>query len=151
MAAKDPGAKLEALNNLLIDSGPAIALLNLRDPAHGWVADYTSKFTGQLHTTGAVITEAMHFAGATPAGPAFLSEFVTASGMRVHGFAQGPELRAAVFLMQRFADTPMDYADATLVLLADKIQVYDILTLDRRGFTVFRTPKRRSFNLVGQR
>ncbi len=45
-------------------------------------------------------------------------------------------------------DIPMDYADATLVLLADGLEVWEILTLDRRGFSTYRTKGRRAFRLV---
>jgi len=51
-------------------------------------------------------------------------------------------------LMERYADTPMDFADATLVLAADHLDVADVLTLDRRGFSTYRTSKRRAFRLV---
>jgi predicted nucleic acid-binding protein len=40
--------------------------------------------------------------------------------------------------MERYHDLPADFADATLVSLADDLSVYRILTLDRRGFTVYR-------------
>ena len=57
-------------------------------------------------------------------------------------------IHAAVDLMARYRDTPMDFADATLVLLADTLGVRDILTLDRRGFRTYRTAKRQSFQLL---
>lgn len=42
----------------------------------------------------------------------------------------------------------MDYADATLVLLAEHIKCFDILTLDRRGFSTYRTAENWGFRLV---
>jgi predicted nucleic acid-binding protein len=42
----------------------------------------------------------------------------------------------------------MDFADATLVLLAEALGTDELLTLDRRGFSIFRTRKRRAFRLV---
>jgi predicted nucleic acid-binding protein len=39
----------------------------------------------------------------------------------------------------------MDFADATLVLLAEALGQHEILTLDRRGFSVFRTRRGRPF------
>ncbi len=41
----------------------------------------------------------------------------------------------------------MDYADATLVLLAEQLNVPDV-TLDRRGFTVFRIHRNKPFRLI---
>jgi predicted nucleic acid-binding protein len=42
----------------------------------------------------------------------------------------------------------MDFADATLVLLAERLGVFDVLTLDRRGFGVFRSAQGKRFTLV---
>ena len=42
----------------------------------------------------------------------------------------------------------MDFADATLVLLAEQLGVVETLSLDRRGFGVFRTRDRKPFRLV---
>ena len=58
--------------------------------------------------------------------------------MQVYDFAQPKALREAATLMAKYANVPMDYADATLVLLAEYLGVKDILTLDRRGFSTYR-------------
>ena len=50
--------------------------------------------------------------------------------------------------MDRYADRPMDFADATLVLLAQRLDVHEVLTLDRRGFHTYRTADGRPFRLV---
>jgi predicted nucleic acid-binding protein len=50
--------------------------------------------------------------------------------------------------MERSPDTPMDFADATLLLLADVLEVVDVLTLDRRGFSTYRTAEGRGMRLV---
>ena len=50
--------------------------------------------------------------------------------------------------MEKYADTPMDYADSTLVLLAEHLKCFDILTLDRRGFSTYRTTRNQAFRLV---
>jgi predicted nucleic acid-binding protein len=42
----------------------------------------------------------------------------------------------------------MDFADATLVLLAEGLQVHRVLTLDRRGFSTYRTREGRPLELV---
>jgi len=61
----------------------------------------------------------------------------------------GPtQLHAAARLMQKYNDIPMDFADATLVLLADETGMGDILTLDERGFRAYRFRGTRRFNLV---
>ena len=135
------------MKSLLVDTGSLVAYLNARDSAHHPVAACLADFSGGLHTTSAVITEAMYFLSAAPDGPALLAELVTASLMQVHDFSQSAELRDAATLMAQYSDTPMDYADATLVLLAERLAVLDVLTLDRRGFSTYRTRSRRAFRI----
>jgi predicted nucleic acid-binding protein len=132
----------------LLDTGPLVSYLDAADPAHGGVAECLDDFSGRLVTTGAVITEAMHFVGTTKGGAAALAEFVDASGLQVYELCQPPELREAAKLMAKYSDTPMDFADATLVLLAEALYAHDIVTLDRRGFSAYRTRRRRHFRLV---
>lgn len=132
----------------LVDTGPLVAYLDAADPAHRRVAERWGAFSGGLATTSAVITEAMHFVSAAPDGSRLLAELVSASGMSVFDLCQPSELTAASALMEKYADTPMDFADATLVLLAEALGQQQILTLDRRGFSVFRTRRGRAFRLV---
>ena len=51
-------------------------------------------------------------------------------------------------LMRKYSDAPMDFAEATLVLLADHTGVHEMLPLDRRGFSTYRTAKNHRFRLV---
>jgi hypothetical protein len=51
-------------------------------------------------------------------------------------------------LMRKYHDTPMDFADATLILLAVELRTTDICTLDRRGFAIYRTSTGKRFHLV---
>jgi hypothetical protein len=132
----------------LVDTGPLVAYLDSRDPAHGEVAERLQAFTGGLATTNAVLTEAMHLVSQARDGPRLLAELVRASGIAVFDLCQPTELDAAAALMEKYADTPMDFADATLVLLAEALGHYEILTLDRRGFSVFRTRRGRPFRRV---
>jgi uncharacterized protein len=148
LEAQHQGPQLAALKIWLLDTGPLVAYLDRADPAHAPVATHWDGFRGQLATTSAVITEAMHHLGAIVGGPVRLAELVAASRMLIHEYAHAAALRAAADLMQKYADTPMDYADATLVLLAEDLGVNEILTLDRRGFKVFRIRSRQAFRLL---
>lgn len=132
----------------LLDTGPLVAYLDARDSEHGRIAAILEPFSGQLLTSSAVITEAMHFVSATRHGPRALAEFIHQSRTEVYDLSRPPELSEAVSLMERFADTPMDFADATLVLLAEALSTNEILTLDRRGFSAYRTRAGQALQLV---
>jgi len=50
-------------------------------------------------------------------------------------------------LMEQYADLPMDFADASLVALGERLRVFRVFTLDRRGFAVFRPRHAESFEI----
>ena len=90
----------------------------------------------------------MHFVARARQGPTLLSEFVVQSGLQVRDFSQAGELSEAARRMEKYSDVPMDYADATLVLLAEHLGSFDILTLDRRGFSAYRSSRGKRFSLL---
>ena len=77
-----------------------------------------------------------------------LVDFLNTSGTDVEAMMQAAQLRASVALMKKYRDTPMDFADATLVLRANELGFTEILTLDRRGFSTYRTARGQGFRLV---
>ena len=44
--------------------------------------------------------------------------------------------------MVQYADLPMDYADATLVVLAEELNTNLVLTTDRKDFRIYRVGPR---------
>ncbi len=148
MAGCHQSAQLAAVKAWLIDTGPLVAYVDAADPAHRRVVDCLDEFSGRLHTTAAVVTEAMHLVSEHSDGPDVLVDFLNTSGTEVEALMQAAQLRAAVALMKKYRDTPMDFADATLVLRADELGFTEILTLDRRGFSTYRTARGQGFRLV---
>jgi hypothetical protein len=50
-------------------------------------------------------------------------------------------------LMEKYHDLPMDLADASLVVLAEKRGLRDIFTLDHADFRTYRLHRRQTFRL----
>ncbi len=148
MAQPVATAELAVVKTWLVDTGPLVAHLDGADRAHPEVTERLDDFAGALVTSSAVATEAMHVLGARRGGPRLLAELVQATGMTVHDLSRPPELFDVVGLMETYHDTPMDYADGTLVLLAEALNIREVLSLDRRGFSTYRTRQRRSLRLV---
>ena len=105
-------------------------------------------YGSRLVTTGAVITEAFSFLSDVRDGPSSLASFLADSATEVRDAFGGEALAAAIGLMSKYADVPMDFPDATLVWIAELLGTDRILTLDRRGFTSFRYQKNRRFKLL---
>ena len=80
--------------------------------------------------------------------PDSLASFLDASATEVRDAFTPEGLAAAVRLMTKYADPPMDFPDATLVWIAEQTGTDSVLTLDRRGFSSFRFGKSRRFKLL---
>jgi predicted nucleic acid-binding protein len=131
----------------LIDTGPLVAYLDRRDEAHETVRQALRSFKGQLATTSAVVAEVMYFISEHPSGPLSFAQFLIAARVHISEACQPGQILAAANLMGRYSDTPMDFADATLVGLAESLGVPDVFTLDRRGFSTYRTAKGIAFQI----
>lgn len=132
----------------LLDTGPIVAYLDRGDDAHDQTVRALDPFAGQLYTTSAVVTECMHFVASLAGGPEILLEFLIAARVHIAECTSFRQLQEAVRRMRKYDDIPMDFADATLVLLAESIEVTHICTLDRTGFSAYRTAGNKPFVLV---
>lgn len=132
----------------LLDTGPIVAFLDDTDAAHRVVVRGFERFAGRFVTTDAVVVEAMHLVSRSPAGPGLLIDFLFSSQAAIHASMSADDLLQAGELMTKYADVPMDFADATLVLLAARLRITAVCTLDRRGFRTYRSGTRKAFDLV---
>ena len=51
-------------------------------------------------------------------------------------------------LMERYSNVPMDFADATLVVLGEELETDQVFSLDRRGFSTYRSKRRKPFSVI---
>jgi predicted nucleic acid-binding protein len=131
----------------LIDTGAILALLDASDPWHGDCAAAVRGIELPLVTSAAVVTEALHFLidhRLPRAWRFFRSPTITLLPI---GNDDLPDLER---LMTKYADRPMDFADATLVRLAEREGLTTILTVDR-DFEVYRIGGRKAFRVLPKR
>ena len=134
------------MNLLLVDTGPLVALANRRDKHHARCVEHLERYRGRLLTTWAVLTEFSHLAD-TVAATLPLYHWVERGGREVLPLGRD-ELVTAIDWIERYADRPMDLADASLVVAALKTGCSVIWTLDRADFETYRLPGRKHFKLV---
>ncbi|MBI4741139.1 MAG: PIN domain-containing protein [Betaproteobacteria bacterium] len=131
---------------LLVDTGPLVALADKRDNAHERCTQFLKDYRGQLLTTWAVLTEFSHLAP-TVASTLPLYRWIERGGLEVMPLGK-EELIAAIDWIDRYADRPMDLADASLIVAALKTGSVAIWTLDRNDFETYRLPGRKHFRPV---
>lgn len=131
---------------LLVDTGPLVALANKRDKFHLACTEYLKNYRGRLLTTWAVLTEFSHLASSVEATLP-LYHWIERGGLELMPLGR-EELITAIDWIERYADRPMDLADASLVVAALKTGCTKIWTLDRADFETYRLPGRKHFTLV---
>jgi uncharacterized protein len=135
---------------ILVDTGPLVAYLDRGDPAHEFVRARWEPIAGRFVSTAAVFTEAMHFLRPVQNGAEALVDLFREGSLLLEDVFQLPMLDRATNLMARYPNVFMDFADATLVVLAENLNTPNILTLDERGFRTFRYRRNKLFRLLLQ-
>ena len=138
---------MTAAGDALLDTGPLVALLNARDDDHRRCKAFFREFRGRLLTTEPVLTEGVYLLSRIPGGAGSCLEFFARGGATLVPQSPASLLRCKA-LIDKYADVPMDLADATLVALAEETRIHRIFTLDRRGFGVYRHRQNRTFSIL---
>ena len=131
------------MRSIIVDTGPLVALFDGRDEHHDEAKRVLEATRAVLLSTWPVVTEACHFLGQQ--GKRALLAFIRRGGVRMRSITieDVPRLDELIARYER-----MDFADATLVLLAEESGVCDVYTVDRRDFEAYRTRTGRRFRLV---
>ena len=135
------------MRSALLDTGFLVALLDRNERNHERCVAVLKAFSGDLLTTEPVLTEAMYLLGPSWRAQKSCIEFVLRGGAVLVPQSSASLTRAAS-LMEKYSNVPMDFADATLVVLAEETGADEVLTLDRRGFSAYRMHGRKSFSIL---
>ena len=130
--------------SVLLDTGPLVALFKRNDTHHKRAALWFKAHTGTLLTTQAVVTEVWHLVSESARLP--MLRFVMAACEIREFDAQGQA--RILTMLERYADLPMDYADATLLVLGEIEKTSTVATIDVNDFSVYRMTNGKSATLV---
>lgn len=133
---------------MLVDAGPLIAIVDSKDPFHARCARALESLILPFHTSWPALTETSHFItrrGSDRNRRAFW-KLIRRGAIVPHELTLS-DLPRLETLMQTYADLPMDLADASLVVLAEKLGMRRIFTLDE-DFRVYRIGGRKAFEIV---
>lgn len=128
----------------IIDSGPLIALFDRSDKYHSKVLDFIKSYKGKLVTSWAVITEVFHMLDFNLQVQIDFLKWCEIGGIEVYDISQ-TEISNIIIMMEKYIDVPMDLADATLMYIANKENIKNIVSIDS-DFDIYRTLKKQSLN-----
>lgn len=134
---------------LIADTGFFYALADRSDRHHAVAVTALEGIREPLITTWPVLTETTHLMQVR-LGAAVAARFMdlVADGLCVIHAIDPAQSRAMAKLMRKYADLPMDLADASLVLLAEHLDDGRILSTDQRDFKTYRFKNHKPFRNV---
>ena len=132
---------------VLMDTGPWVALIDRSEASHTECVNWFKSFRGEIFSTEAVLTEVMYLLNFSSDAQEAALDFVLEGAITLVPSSPSSLLEVKR-LIKKYDDLPMDFADATLVCLAQDLSVRDVVTLDKRGFGVYRMKGGKSFVIL---
>jgi uncharacterized protein len=133
---------------ILCDAGVLLCLVDRTQPQHNAYKTTVLRLETPLLTTWSCLTEAMYLAlhrGGWQMQK-HLGQLLLDKLLMVYEIQESDYTRLLA-LMEQYHDRPMDLADATLVLVAEKTGYRQILTLDS-DFLFYRIKNQESFDII---
>ncbi len=136
---------------ILVDTGPLVALFDPADGSHERCVSILQSIEEPLGTTIPVLTEAFHILSPSSLGAQRMMDFISEGGLIVW-YLNDEVMTRAFELMLQYADRPMDFADASLVVTAENERLRKVFTIDRNDFAAYRVKRGHryyDFEMVG--
>jgi predicted nucleic acid-binding protein len=134
---------------ILLDTSGLLAALDGSQAQHRSAAEVLRTAEGPLLLSPFVLAELDYLLAtrvSLQAEVALLDE-VSRGAYRLESFL-GDDVAAARGIIERYADLSPGLADASIVVLADRHDVSEVLTLDERHFRTLRDSRGRPFRLL---
>jgi predicted nucleic acid-binding protein len=122
---------------ILVDAGPLVALIDADDQHHAKCVAAFKQLQEPLGTVWPALAEAMYILADQRRAQEALWEMLALNVVAILplDLDDVPRIRQ---LMEKYADRPMDLADAALVRVAEREGIRTIFTVDRKDFSVYR-------------
>jgi hypothetical protein len=129
--------------SVLVDTGPIVAYLHRGDAWHAATKRFFRRWRGELLTTWPVITEAVYLSESHKARLAIVQWLQR----NLHVVPQDAKDAAAIErYLRKYRDLAPDLADLTLLALAERSGVREIITVDTKDFAVYRLANNRALS-----
>jgi uncharacterized protein len=124
---------------IVVDTSAIIAYMNSADAHHAMVGAWLQAEDDDLATTPLIVAETDHLIARRGGGPDALRAWradLSAGAYLVEWWPGA--IAAAVRVAERYAEMGLGLADASLVVLAERLETVSVATLDERHFRAVR-------------
>lgn len=129
--------------SVVVDSGPLIALFDAGDAYHERALEFVRSARTPLISSMAAVTEAMYVLEDSLRARQNLLAWIQAGGLSLIE-PQIDDFSRIAQLMEKYADLPMDFTDAVLVTLCERLGTQQVATVDK-DFAIYRYKGRGKF------
>lgn len=129
-----------------VDAGPLVALFDQKDQHHQKALEFLENFEGEFVSTVAVITETAYLLDFSSSAQSDFIHWVAVGAIELTHLESGDLKRIAELIVQ-YADLPMDFADASLVAVCERLGIRQVATLDS-DFHIYRLEGKDAFHNV---
>jgi uncharacterized protein len=128
----------DAPRQIIVDSGPLIALFDADDHYHDRALEFVRQTRAKLISTMAVMTEAMYVLEDSLPARRNLLTWIQNGGLTLTEPEAG-DFERIIQLIEKYADLPMDFADAVVVALCERLGITHIASVNATSlFTAIR-------------
>jgi predicted nucleic acid-binding protein len=131
----------------VFDTGPLVAAIDRSDKHHARCAAFLENLEGTRLVPTTVLVEVCWLVEERPDVEAAFLESV-ASGEFKQVAITGTDLVRMAELVRAYADLPVGAVDASVIAVAERLNLTDVATLDRRHFPVVRPRHVTALNLL---
>lgn len=124
------------MGKCLIDSGPLIALFDKSDDYHKSILKFMRNYEGSLITSWAVITEVLHMLDFNVQVQIDFLKWIERDAIEIPVLSK-QHISRIIELSEKYSDIPMDFADATLIVISEIERIGEIITIDS-DFHIYR-------------
>jgi predicted nucleic acid-binding protein len=130
-------------NIVLIDTGVLVALFDKSDNYHQAALKFVKNFKGQFISTTAVLTETCYLLDFSVETQLNFLTWVRNGAIKLEPILI-EDLERIISLTRKYADLPMDFTDATLVAIGERLNIQKIASIDS-DFTIYRFKQKQIF------
>lgn len=134
------------MRKTLIDAGPCIALFDRDDLYHEKIKAFLKNYKGRLVTSWAVVTEAMHMLDFDIHAQLDFLHWIERDALEIATIKK-EHISRIIELSRKYADLPMDFADATLLVISEIEKIKEIITIDS-DYYVYRNIRKEMLNNI---
>lgn len=132
----------------IIDTGPIVAFFDESDNYCLQSRSFLKNFRGRLFTSLAVVTEVSYLLSDNKRIQKAFIEWIDNNAISI--LNQGNEQFGSIlFFIDKYSDRPMDFADASLMTIAEFYEIPNIFTLDG-DFRFYKSKKGKALKIINE-